>query len=155
MTRILVAAALVWLGTVHAGAQAPPGTWQEAPAYLPLFAASGPRATAYRIYVSPLDLGTVLMRLAGYSSLLRPPGAWAPSTGLPSDAFGQTGRYDRSKLARLYGSTRATVARGPRARDGRSAEAWTLISPYPNREMTRLEPGTLLIVLDLEQPGAP
>jgi hypothetical protein len=29
---------------------------------------------------------------------------------------------------------------------------WTLISPYPSADLTRLEPGTLLIVLNLEFP---
>ena len=52
---------------------------------------------------------SVLEQLARDSSLLRPPGSWIPSAQLPPDAFGQTGRYDRSKLARLYGSKRAVV----------------------------------------------
>jgi hypothetical protein len=155
LARILVAAALLWIGAAVTRAQAPPGPWQEAPDYLRLFAPTGPRASAYRMYVSRLDIAAVLTRLSTDSSLLHPPGAWSPSAMLPSDAFGQTGRYDRSTLARLYGSTRATVAHGPRARDGLAAEAWTLISPYPNRDVTALEPGTLLIVLDLGQTGAP
>ena len=104
------------------------------------------------IYVSPLGIETLLNRLASDASFLHPPGAWLPAPQLPSDAFGETGGYDRSKLARLYGSTRATVAHGPRVRDGRPAEAWTLISPYPSRDMTRLEPATMLIVLDLTFP---
>jgi len=154
LTRILVAAALLSMGTAVTRAQAPPGPWQEAPGYLRLFAPTGPRASAYRIYVSRLDIAAVLTRLATDSSLLHPPGAWSPSAMLLSDAFGQTGRYDRSTLARLYGSKRATVAHGPRARDGRAAEAWTLISPYPTRDLTALEPGTLLIVLNLEEAGS-
>jgi hypothetical protein len=46
------------------------------------------------------------------------------------------------------------VARGPRGAAGRPAEAWTLISPYPSGDLTRLEAGTMLIVLDLESPLA-
>ncbi len=150
MTRILVGAALVGLAAQGVG-----GDWQDAPGYLRLFAPSGARASAYHIYVSPLDMQTLLGRLATDSSLLHPPGAWAPAEQLPSDAFGQTGGYDRSKLTRLYGSKRAMVARGPRGLSGRPTEAGTLGSPDPSRDMEHLEPGTMLIVLDLEQPGAP
>ena len=83
-------------------------------------------------------------------SLLHPPGAWVPAPVLPADAFGQTGSYDRSRLARLYGARRPVVARGPRGAGGRPSEAWTLVSPYPNRDLTRLESGTMLIVVDLQ-----
>ena len=73
-----------------------------------------------------------------------------PQALLPSDAFGQTGSYDRWKVAKLYGAERAMVARGPRALSGDNpSEAWTLISPYPDKQVERLESGTLLIVLDL------
>jgi len=139
---MLVVAAL--LGLID---MPPAGTWQEAPAYVRLFGPAGPRAAAYHVYVSPLPLHAVLDRLTAEPSLLRPPGSWSPVAAPAVDAFGQTGAYDRSKLARLYGSTRATVARGPRA-----TEAWTLISPYPSRDMDRLEPGTMLIVLNLGLP---
>ena len=156
MTRILPAAALVGLVATFVTAQVPStGAWQAAPGYLRLFAPSGPRAAAYRTYVSPLDLDTVLTRLSTDTSLLHPPGAWSPAALLPSDAFGDTGAYDRSKMARLYGSTRVMVARGPRGPGGRPIEAWTLISPYPSRDMEHLESGTLLIVLDLGRFGAP
>ena len=167
MSRILVPVAVVVLAALIS-AQTPPSSappasarqgpgsdWQDAPEYLRLFAPPGPRAAAYRIYVSPLGIETLLNRLASDASFLHPPGAWLPAPQLPSDAFGETGGYDRSKLARLYGSTRATVAHGPRVRDGRPAEAWTLISPYPSRDMSHLEPGTMLIVLNLGQLGGP
>ena len=156
MTRLLAAAAVLWLTTTAIAAEIPPsGTWTGAPGYLRLFAPSGPRAAAYHIYASPLGIDTLLARLASEPSLLHPPGAWMPAALLPGDAFGQTGSYDRSKLARLYGSKRALVAHGPRAPStplGASSEAWTLISPYPSRDLTRLEPGTMLIVLNLQLP---
>jgi hypothetical protein len=66
-----------------------------------------------------------------------------------AEAFGQSGGYNRWKLARLYGARRAKVARMPRVENGRVVEAWTLISPYPDPGLERLEPGTLLIVLRL------
>jgi hypothetical protein len=143
----------------------PPGEWRSAPfdlaqgkpfdfaqgkpEYVRLFAPVRAHAAAYRAYVSPLDLPAVLKLLAGEPSLLHPPGAWTPLALLPSDAFGQTGSYDRWKMAKLYGSRRAMVARGPRSEGVRPTEAWTLVSPYPDASLERLEPGTLLIVLDL------
>ena len=65
---------------------------------------------------------------------------------IPFDAFGQSGSYDRWKVAGLYRRRRAHVARGPRLDQGQT-ESWTLISPYPDASLQRLEPGTLLIVL--------
>jgi hypothetical protein len=150
--RMVVAAAMLWLGAAAASAQLPSGAWQEAAGYLRLFAPFGPRAGAYRIFVTTLPIDSLLGRLANDPSLLRPPGAWLPAPVVPSDAFGQTGSYDRSRLARLYGARRPVVARGPRGAAGRPAEAWTLVSPYPNRELTRLESGTMLIVVDLRWP---
>ena len=147
------AMAVVWLSAAVAGA-VPPATagWQDAPAYLPMFAPSGPRAAAYHTYVSPLGIDLLIARLAGEPSLLHPPGSWTPTPVIAADAFGQTGAYDRSRLARVYGSKRAVVARGPRGEAAHPTEAWTLISPYPSADLTRLEPGTLLIVLNLEFP---
>jgi hypothetical protein len=124
-------------------------TWQEAPAYRPLFAPRKAHSDAYRMYVSTLDLDAALRALAADDSLLRPPGAWQAQPVLPFDAFGQTGSYDRWKLARLYGARRPLVARGPKAENGRIVESWTLVSPYPDPSFERLEPGTLLIVLRL------
>jgi hypothetical protein len=89
----------------------------------------------------------VLRRLDSEGAVLAPPGAWQPKSVLPFDAFGQMGRYDRWTLARLYGARRARVARGPRGSEGQVTESWTLISPYPDPALSRLEPGTLLIVL--------
>lgn len=151
MRCMVVAAVMLWLGAAAPSAQPPPsGAWQDAPGYLRLFAPFGTRASAYRIFVTTLPIDTLLRRLAQDPSLLHPPGAWVPAPVLPVDAFGQTGRYDRSRVARLYGARRPVVARGPRGTDGRAAEAWTLVSPYPSPDLTRLEPGTMLIVLDLE-----
>jgi hypothetical protein len=122
------------------------GSWQEAPQQAALFAPPAHRE-AYRAFVSPLDLDAVLQLLARNPSLLRTPGGWQPRELLPFDAFGQGGVYDRWNVARLYGSRRARVARGPREEQGAIVESWTLVSPYPDPGLTRLEPGTLLIVL--------
>jgi hypothetical protein len=139
---LVIGAAAAW------AAPSGPG-WREAPEYLPLFAPGGSRGGAYQVFVSPRALDAVLASLDAEPGLLAPPGAWQPTPLLPFDAFGQTGRYDRWKMARLYGSRRAQVARGPREADGRVSESWTLISPYPDPSLTRLETGTLLIILSV------
>jgi hypothetical protein len=142
-------ALLISLVVAGVGARQPAVDWRDAPAYLGLFAPAGARADAYRTLVSPLDLDTILTSLERDTAATRSPGAWQPRPLLPFDAFGQTGQYDRSKLARLYGSQRPRVARGPRSENGRIVEAWTLVSPYPDPKLERLEHGTLLIVLRL------
>jgi hypothetical protein len=120
--------------------------WLEVPAYVPLFAPAT-HAGAYRAFVSPLPLTELLRTLADDQTLLRPPGAWEGRRGGALDAFGRSGGYDRWTLAQLYGGRGATVARGPRAVGGRVVESWALISPYPDPQLRRLEPGTLILVL--------
>jgi hypothetical protein len=133
LQRILLTAAAAWLSLLT-----------PRPEYRALFAPAGARGSAYEFYVSAASLEQVLRTMADDPALLHPPGAWRPVELLPSDAFGQTGRYDRAKLARLYGAVHPRVARGPSRED-----SWTLISPYPSADLARLEPGTLLIVLHL------
>ena len=60
------------------------------------------------------------------------------------DAFGTAGTYDRAALARLYGGTRVQVARGWTIH-GTRFESITRLSPYPDRSLTHLLPGTLEI----------
>jgi hypothetical protein len=62
----------------------------------------------------------------------------------PLDAFGAAGPYDRSKLARLYSGAFVRVARGWRRR-GEEFESVTLLSPYPDVELSRLVSGTMVI----------
>ena len=130
----------------------PPGAWRPAPEYVRLFAPVGERAGWYRAYVAPEGLDDVLRRLSRDARLLHPPGAWTPTALLPLDAFGLTGRYDRNKLTRVYGARRARVARGPFGIDGHPDQAWTLVSPYPDPDLAHLQPGTLLLTLDLARP---
>jgi len=121
--------------------------WREAPEYLNLFA---PRAhrDAYRIYVSPLGLDETLRALLADPAVQHPPGAWTPESISPFDAFGRTGSYNRWKLAGLYGNRRARVARGPRVDRGH-VETWMLVAPYPDPALKHLEPGTLILVLQI------
>jgi hypothetical protein len=129
-----------------ADASSPPG-WREAPEFLRLFAPARTRPGAYHIYVNAAPIEQLIQRIREDAGSANAPGAWELQTALPFDAFGQSGGYDRWKVARLYGSRRARVARGPRLENGRVVEAWTLVSPYPDAAQQRLEPGTLLIVL--------
>lgn len=130
-----------------AAVQTPPD-WREAPEYVTLFAPAA-HADAYRAYVSPLAPDALVRTLDGDPALLRTPGAWEPRDETALDAFGRSGRYDRWTLARLYGARRVRAARGPRTVDGRVAESWLLVSPYPDPALQRLQPGTLILVLAL------
>lgn len=134
-----------------AAALPPPGEpvrWNSAPAYAELFAPRAQRP-AYRFFTSPHPLAALLPQVSSDAASVRTPGGWTARALLPFDAFGQSGEYDRTKLARLYGARRAQVARGPRQDGGIVVESWTLVSPYPDTTLTALEPGTLLIVLRL------
>lgn len=127
---------------------APPSGWEEAPRFVALFA---PRAAAasYRAYASRAALDEAIASIREELFLHGQPGAFEPQPVAALDAFGQSGGYNRWKLAGLYGARRARVARGPRIENGQAVEAWTLISPYPDPTLSRLEPGTLLLVLRL------
>ena len=130
--------------TMLAAAQSRP-QWREAPEYLRPFAPAGDRASSYRAFVSAADLDTALTELG--LATMPSSGMWTPLPTAPGDAFGQAGRYDRSAVARLYGSLRPRVARGITAGFDGTREYWTLISPHPDSTLRRLERGTLLLVL--------
>ncbi len=68
----------------------------------------------------------------------------------PLDAFG-AGDYDRAALARLYGGRRVDVVRGWAEFPDRF-ESRTLLSPYPDASLTRLNPGTLMIRFTILRP---
>lgn len=143
MVRVLLAA---WLLVGLAGPP-PDEIWREAPEYLPLFTPPRAPAGAYSTYVSKLDIDAAVTRVRQDPAAASVPGAWKVQILNPYDALGQSGGYDRWRVARLYGAKRARVARGPRMENGQVIESWTLISPYPDAALQRLEPGTLLIVL--------
>lgn len=147
MRRLTLAVVAVFLQVLPG--PMPGGPWRPAPEYVALFAPAGPHREAYTAFVSTRHLSEILGDTAESPLLLRPPGAWQPQPQGPADAFGQAGGYDRWKVARLYGSRRAAVARGPVALPDGERQAWTLVSPYPDPALQRLEPGTLLIVLSL------
>jgi hypothetical protein len=147
VSALMVAAVLVSASTGRAQAPRALPSPAAPPVYLDLFAPAVHRS-AYQAFISPLPLDQLLTSLTdpGFAAS---PGAWRPERLLALDAFGRAGRYDRSKLARLYGARRVDVARGPRVEGGRIVETWTLVSPYPDPRLERLEPGTLILVLRL------
>ena len=100
-----------------------------------LFTPRHPEIGQYEVCTSPEPLAALTR--AGWT--IR-----APEDIDPLDAFGTAGSYDRSALARLYGGTRARVARGWIQEGGRF-ESVTLISPFPDATLTHLLPGTMVI----------
>ena len=66
------------------------------------------------------------------------------------DAFGAAGPYNRAALARLYGGTRVRVVRRWQQR-GNQFISETLLSPYPDATLTRLNSGTMVIRFTLER----
>lgn len=128
---VLLIVAGVWLG-----AQSSENRRVEScdPVLTRLFAPLHPRLGHYEVCTSrrPLAaLADVQWRIEGLS---------------PLDAFGSAGAYDRATVSRLYGGRQARVARGWRDVDG-AFQSITLVSPYPDASLTRLEPGTLIIRL--------
>jgi hypothetical protein len=123
-----------------------PAAWREAPEFVALFTPRPYRAS-YHAFVTATPLDEALRHVTADPASQHPPGAWTPRPQSPWDAFGEGGTWDRWKVARLYGSARPVVARGPRGTGDRPDEMWTLVSPYPSASLDRLEPGTLLLVL--------
>jgi hypothetical protein len=66
------------------------------------------------------------------------------------EAFGAAGPYNRAALARLYGGTRVQVARRWQQRANQFISE-TLLSPYPDATLTRLNPGTMVIRFTVER----
>jgi len=109
------------------------------PALTALFTPPRPIVGAYEVCVSAEPIDAVVARGKDAATHY---GAIESIEAL--DAFGTAGRYDRAALARLYGGTHPRVARGWR-RDGGRFESITLISPYPDAALKRLNPGTLIL----------
>jgi len=160
---LFLVAILIWTGGAAAAtAVLTAQTADEArvrpcdPAFARLFAPPHPRVGRYEVCVSADPL----------TALVDPD--WPIETTGPLDAFGLAGTYNRAALVRLYGGRPVQVAFGWRRMEGRigrsldrpidgqadgtvdgTFESLTLISPYPDPTLTRLEPGTLIIRLIL------
>ena len=70
--------------------------------------------------------------------------SWKIETMAPLDAFGDAGSFSKAAVARLYRGRRPTVAHGWVEENGRVVSI-TLVSPYPDRQLRALQPGTLVI----------
>ena len=92
-----------------------------------------------------------IARLAARLRALDPapaPGAWDVERAGVFDAFGGDGPYDKARLARLFGGSSPTVARGTLV-TAAGRRAFTLISPCPDASLSSLRPGTMVIVTRL------
>ncbi len=141
-----------WQGNVRAAQDIePPGTPAPSLARLftPLQAPEG--AYAVTVLAEGIDaaLANVKRALAPAAVAGGPPESWRVQSLDPLEAFGTAGVYDRSKVARLYAGRRVSAVRGPVERAGKVVAAVTLISPYPDATLSRLEQGTIVIVLRL------
>jgi hypothetical protein len=136
-TRMLVAAALLLL----------PPEAREQPGLARLFAPATAPSGRYRAFVAnrPIERVAEFYRTRQAGSA----GSWTIERLHAFDAFGAAGRYDRSRVARLYGGDRARVARGPLVVGGHTTASVTLISPFPDESLSRLDGGTLLLIVDL------
>jgi hypothetical protein len=101
-------------------------------------------AGTYEVYCSERSIQTIAADLRAEDHDPAP-GAWKAEHQDTLDAFDGASRADRFRLAELYVGIHPLVARGSLVRDGRR-EGYTLISPYPDASMTRLRPGTMVIV---------
>jgi hypothetical protein len=140
LTRVFAAAAALAAAS-GARAQDPARPAACDPAFAALFTPERPVLGRYEACTDPRPLAEVA------------PSDWMVEALEPGDAFGGAGAYDRAAVARLYGGSRARVARGW-SESGDRFEAVTLISPYPNAAVTKLEPGTLIIRWICDRGGA-
>ena len=141
---VVFAAAALTAAPVRGGAASPQDTPRSAacdPAFAALFTPERPVLGRYEACTDPRPLADLA------------PADWTVEALEPADAFGGAGSYDRAAVARLYGGTRARVARGW-SETGDRFEAVTLISPYPGPALTTLEPGTLIIRWICDRGGA-
>ncbi len=130
---------------ILAAAQGPNGpAYSCDPALAALLTPPRPLVGRYEVCTTPSSIDDVLADA----------GPLGPTYGSveaidPLDALGTGGPYDRSALARLYGGRRARVARGW-MREGNGLVSITLVSPHPNRTLTALVSGTLVVRYTVE-----
>jgi hypothetical protein len=97
----------------------------------------------YVVYTSTETIDALTERLRALDASPAP-GAWKPSRPEANVAFGQEGRYDRARLARLFNGMRVSVVRGSLVQDGQGV-AYTLVSPFPDATLSRIVEGTMVI----------
>jgi hypothetical protein len=129
------------LGTLRPGARDAGLARQFTPRHAP--------PGTYDVFVADEPLDRMLVRFERLAGSAGVEGAWTATATDIWEAFGTVGRYDRARLAQLYGGRRPLVARGPVIRSGVTVASVTLISPHPDAALTRLVPGTMVVATDL------
>ena len=114
------------------------------PALAALFTPAHPTVGRYEVCTSNESIEV----LAGSGRPAAPdwPSFSAPEALESLEGFGASGPYHRPALARLFGGARVRVARGWIDRPDRF-EAFTLLSPYPDPTLSRLQTGTMIVHL--------
>jgi hypothetical protein len=152
-TRTLPLALSLAVLAPTARAQEPPFTVTTSAAHARVFA---PPARADRFAFSvtgdPIDAVANFYRQRWPSDDER---SWVIAPGPAVEAFDSAAVFDRARLARLYGGRLARIARGPIARAG-TDHVVMLLSPYPEADLRRLNPGTLIMEVSVtgQAPGA-
>ncbi len=113
-----------------------------------LFTPPAAPSGVYRVYVASAKIEDVVEAFRSVARSEEVRGAWTVQETDPLSAFGDAGPYNRTKVAQLYVGVPVRVARGPIVRDGRTVASITLVSPYPDPTLMRLERGTLIIQFD-------
>jgi hypothetical protein len=137
---------------VVSGAAAAPAHFpaRPSPEHVTVFAPPG-REERFRFLVTEAPIDEV----ARFYRERAPQGAVAPflaQRGGAAEAFDSLAPFNRFKLAQLYGGQAPLIARGPVALSAHSdevAEVVLLMSPYPEADLRRLNPGTLIMVVSL------
>jgi hypothetical protein len=136
---------LVAAGTHAGSASGQPFSCRFDAALTRMFTPRSVPKDTYRVYVTDASIETVVAAFRAVASSADVAGAWTVQAMDPLDGFGKAGPYDRAKLARVYLGVRARVAHGPMVGRGRTVASMTLVSPYPDVSLSRLERGTLII----------
>ena len=126
---------MTWIGALLVAAV----QWTCDAALTTLFTPARAELGRYEVCVTPAPLDVAAAETAAGGMQLA-----AIETVNPFDAFGAAGTYDRAALARLYVGRQVRIARGWAQRSDRF-ESVTLVSPHPDRTLSRLEPGTMAI----------
>jgi hypothetical protein len=113
------------------------------PALVGLFTPPRPALGKYEVCTSSQPLEALIAERSGDGTHF---GAVEALEAL--DAFGSGGTYNRFAVTRLYGGMRVRVVHGWRESAGRF-ESVTVLSPYPDATLTRLNDGTMIITLTL------
>jgi hypothetical protein len=136
---------LTVLPTVPFRAVAQPPQITASPAHVRLFAPPA-RAAAFRFdrTDAPIESVAQLYRQRWPAA---DPRSWRIERQAARDAFDGAALYDRARLARLYAGRDPRVARGPVTENAEVVQVVLLMSPYPEADLRRLNPGTLIMTV--------